>query len=212
MSHCNAPSPTLTSLGCSLPTRLLRKACPPLLTLPLHNLFPLQIRYPAWDQCKNQMCPMQRSNNTQPLSLAQESWNRKLGPQEGLWHGNIREDPSASRASPYSRMACSLVLSKGVNKFAVHCRKLDLNLIVISEGTHGGSVSCSGRCVGNNPWNTLTRVVTFNLRCCGFEGNSPWPKAVPVLHWTLLPREPACLQPYAARPLALSCAAVAPLS
>ena len=45
MSHCNAPSPTLSNLACSvlLPTG---KICG-LLTLPLYHLFAMQMRHLA---------------------------------------------------------------------------------------------------------------------------------------------------------------------
>ena len=46
-------------------------------------------------------------------------------------------------------------------------------------------------------------VVTFDIRCCWFEGNSHQPRTAPILNQTLLPRETAHLHPCAVRPLSL---------
>ena len=71
MSHCNAPSLTLKNLGCSLPTREGMSPIPP---LPLYNLFPMQIRYPAPNQSEDQMCPIQDQRTLSPYV-----WCRGLG-------------------------------------------------------------------------------------------------------------------------------------
>lgn len=58
MSHCNAPSPTWTSLAAH---SLQEEECHLFLTWPPHNLLPMQIRSPPQDQSEDQTRSPRRS-------------------------------------------------------------------------------------------------------------------------------------------------------
>lgn len=75
LSPSNAPSPTLNSL--------VGQKCGSFLTLPLFNLFPMQIRCPAQNQSEDQLCPIERSNNTQPLACMVQ--RARTGKISGPW-------------------------------------------------------------------------------------------------------------------------------
>lgn len=100
----------------------------------------MQIKYPAEDQSEDQVCP-------------------RTGEVSGPWVGEIRS-PIKSAAWGYKgRPSCKQgqslilgwpVLSEGMYKFSVPC-KLDLNLIVISKATSGGSVFHLGDTMGTTP-------------------------------------------------------------
>lgn len=56
----------------------------------LYNLFSTQIKCPALNQSQDQLCPMQRWNNSQPLSMAKGLGQGKLGLHSNLPHGVIK--------------------------------------------------------------------------------------------------------------------------
>ena len=75
-----------------------------------HNLSPMQMRYPAWDQLEDQMHPIQRSINAQPLSMyGGPDWEElvglrqeKLSPLRLVTWG-YKGKPNCEGASPYSQ-------------------------------------------------------------------------------------------------------------
>ena len=76
----------------------------------LYNLSPLQIKYPAWDQSEDQICPTQRPINTQPSlihsGLGQEEsgphlvhrWGYRENPTVRLGQSLLVERPALSKS------------------------------------------------------------------------------------------------------------------
>ena len=101
------PFPTLRSLDYSLPT--IRKEWSPLLTLPLYNPFPMQIRHPCPEPIRgSKHVPYTEIKQHSALTRPREAGTGELGSPNTSAIWRYKERPGWARASPYPRMACSL--------------------------------------------------------------------------------------------------------
>lgn len=102
MSHCNAPSSTLSNLACSF-LLLTGKVYAALLLPPLYHLFPMEMRHPVLNQVEDQNTPPRDQSmlQTQGQEKLVGPRQEKSGPQSGLQHGATGENSIMNGASSY---------------------------------------------------------------------------------------------------------------